>query len=68
VLLLQKLGNIDDDLKDLDVSVKDEPILTQDTKDGLKKLGNSSVDNINFEQFFNEVYLIFIKGTVQPFE
>ena len=55
---LQKLGDIEDNLNGFNVSVRDQKILDQDTKDGLKNLSKSGVNNINFEQFFSEVYIL----------
>ena len=55
MLLLQKLGDIENDLNDFNVSVDNEPILTQETKDGLSELSESGVNDIDFDTFFNEV-------------
>ena len=55
---LQKLGDIEDNLNGFNVSVRDQNILDQDTKDSLTDLSNSGVNNISFEQFLNEVYIL----------
>jgi hypothetical protein len=54
VLFLQKLGDIESNLNDFNVPVEDEPILNNETKNGLMDLANSNVDAINFQKFFNE--------------
>ena len=64
--LLQKLGNIEGNLDDFKVSVSNETILNEETKTSLTNLTNSSVDQINFDQFFNEVGDLYQERPLQP--
>ena len=40
------------------MSVSDQNILNGETEKGLEDLRDSGVNNIEFEKFFNEVYIL----------
>ena len=47
--------NIDETLDKIKVNLSDQTVLSADTEKSLNDLKNSSVDNIDFASFFNEV-------------
>ena len=55
----QLLGStVDKQFENLKVNLTDQTLLKNDSKESLKKLNTSGVDDINFEKFTNEVSVI----------